>query len=115
MTKTTRGRPSKVDLLPQHIKDELNKLLRDKSMTQQDIRAAINELIDEHGLSDDMKLSRTGLNRYATRMEDVAQKFASQEKLLKHGRQNLVMRQLLMSVNCCRKLYGLWLLRPQCI
>lgn len=74
MTKQTRGRPSKVDLLPQPIKDELHKLLRDKSMTQQDIRAAINELIDEHGLSDDMKLSRTGLNRYATRMEDVGAK-----------------------------------------
>lgn len=74
MTKQTRGRPSKVDLLPQAIKDELHKLLRDKSMTQQDIRVAINELIDEHGLSDGMKLSRTGLNRYATRMEDVGAK-----------------------------------------
>jgi hypothetical protein len=74
MTKQTRGRPSKVDLLPPAIKDELHKLLRDKSMTQQDIRVAINELIDEHGLSDDMKLSRTGLNRYATRMEDVGAK-----------------------------------------
>ena len=80
MTKQTRGRPSKVDLLPQAIKDELRKLLRDKSMTQQDIRVAINELIDEHGLSDGMKLSRTGLNRYATRMEDVGAKIRSLEK-----------------------------------
>ncbi|MFQ1004751.1 DUF3486 family protein [Gilliamella sp. CG22] len=74
MTKTTRGRPSKIDLLPQYIRDELHKLLRDRGLTQQDIRAAVNELIDEHGLSADMKLSRTGLNRYATRMEEMGAK-----------------------------------------
>lgn len=74
MTKQTRGRPSKVDLLPKVIKDELHKLLRDKSQTQEDIRAAINELIDEHGLSDEMKLSRTGLNRYASKMEEIGAK-----------------------------------------
>ncbi|MBS9438983.1 DUF3486 family protein [Photorhabdus noenieputensis] len=67
--KQTRGRPSKIDLLPQVIRDQLHSLLRDKRHTQEDIRAAINELIDEEGLPGDMKISRTGLNRYASRME----------------------------------------------
>lgn len=71
MKKPTRGRPSKIDLLPDSIRDELHKLLRNKSCTQEDIRDAVNELIAEHGLSDEMKLSRTGLNRYASRLEEV--------------------------------------------
>ena len=72
--KRTRGRPSKIDLLPAIIRDELHRLLRDKRHTQGDIKAAVNELIDEHGLGDDMKLSRTGLNRYASRMEEIGSK-----------------------------------------
>ncbi|MGQ3663277.1 DUF3486 family protein [Citrobacter braakii] len=72
--KRTRGRVSKVDLLPQSIQRELNNLLADKKNTQQDIRAAINELIDEHGLPPKMKLSRSGLNRYAVDMETAGSK-----------------------------------------
>ncbi|PHM49359.1 DUF3486 family protein [Xenorhabdus miraniensis] len=67
--KKTRGRPSKIDLLPAAIRDQLHALLRDKRHTQEDIRAAVNELIDDAGLPDDLKISRTGLNRYASRME----------------------------------------------
>lgn len=69
--KPTRGRPSKIDLLPDSIRAELHGLLRDKRHTQEDIREAINQLIDDAGLGDDMQLSRTGLNRYASKMESV--------------------------------------------
>jgi len=62
----TRGRPSKVDQLPEEVKDALNKLLRDGRHTQQDILEHINKLLPE-----DDHLSRSGLNRYATRMEAV--------------------------------------------
>ncbi|GKX57625.1 hypothetical protein SOASR030_37370 [Leminorella grimontii] len=72
--KRTRGRPSKIDLLPDVIRDELHRLLRDKRNTQEDIRDAVNELIDAHGLSDEHKLSRTGLNRYASRMEEIGER-----------------------------------------
>lgn len=72
--KKTRGRPSKIDLLPEAIRDQLHALLRDKRHTQEDIRAAVNELIDEAGLPDDLKISRTGLNRYASRMETLGAK-----------------------------------------
>lgn len=81
MNKQTRGRPSKVDLLPESIRSELHTLLRDKRYTQQEIRTAINELIDESGLSKDMKLSRTGLNRYASRMETVGAKIRQSREI----------------------------------
>ncbi|WP_320152547.1 DUF3486 family protein [uncultured Tolumonas sp.] len=69
--KPTRGRANKVDLLPENIRSQLHEMLRDKRNNQQDIREAINALIDEHNLPDDLKLSRSGLNRYATKIEAV--------------------------------------------
>lgn len=70
----TRGRASKVDLLPPEIKSQLSLMLRDKRYTQIEIREAINELIKECGLPEEMQLSRTGLNRYAQRMEKIGAK-----------------------------------------
>ena len=71
MTKDKRGRASKIDLLPKSIQDELHALLRSKKHTQLDIVDAVNDLIEAEGLDDDLKLSRSGLNRYASRMEGV--------------------------------------------
>lgn len=65
----TRGRPSKVDMLPDDVKDALNKMLREGKHTQQEILDAINQ-----HLGDEEQLSRSGLNRYATRMESVGAK-----------------------------------------
>ena len=67
----TRGRPSKVDLLPENIRTQLHEMLRQKSITQQEILDSINDLIGEEGLPEDLKLSRSGLNRYATQVEQV--------------------------------------------
>ena len=67
----TRGRPSKVDLLPENIRNQLHEMLRQKSITQQEILDSINDLIGEEGLPEDLKLSRSGLNRYATQVEQV--------------------------------------------
>ena len=67
----TRGRPSKVDLLPENIRTQLHEMLRQKSITQQEILDSINDLISEEGLPDDLRLSRSGLNRYATQVEQV--------------------------------------------
>lgn len=67
----TRGRSSKVDLLPENIRNQLHAMLREKSITQQQILDSINDLIDEDGLPEDLKLSRSGLNRYATQVEKV--------------------------------------------
>ena len=67
----TRGRRSKVDLLPETIRKHLDKGLRDGSITQLELLDEINQLINATGLPDELQLSRTGLNRYATKMEAV--------------------------------------------
>lgn len=72
--KRTRGRRSKIDLLPEEIKRELNTMLRDGRLQQQEILDLVNAQIKEAGLEDKAKLSRSGLNRYASRMEEVGAK-----------------------------------------
>ena len=69
--RTTRGRVSKVKQLPDEIRAQLNMMLRDGSLTQQQIRADINALIAEAGLPEELMLSSSGLNRYATQIEEV--------------------------------------------
>jgi hypothetical protein len=98
--KQTRGRPSKIDLLPDGVRDQLHQMLREKRHTQEEIREAINELIDGHNLPEDMKLSRTGLNRYASRMEEFGPKFAPPAKWPKSGPPSWVLRRRLTSANC---------------
>lgn len=68
------NRKSKIDLLPEDIRNSLNAFIRSGNMTQKDIREAVNQMIEEAGLPEDAKLSRTGFNRYAKRMEDMGQK-----------------------------------------
>lgn len=77
----TRGRLSKVDLLPDSIREQLHQMLREKQHTQEEIREAINALIDEHNLPEEMQLSRTGLNRYAIRMEKVGAKIRASREM----------------------------------
>ncbi|MCL1048449.1 DUF3486 family protein [Shewanella abyssi] len=67
----TRGRRSKVDLLPDDIRKTLDSGLRDGSITQTELLDEINQLIKTAGLPEDQQLSRAGLNRYATKMEAV--------------------------------------------
>jgi hypothetical protein len=71
MANETRGRRSKVDLLPESIRRHLNAGLRDGSITQAELLEEINGLINTAGLPHDLQLSRAGLNRYATKMEAV--------------------------------------------
>lgn len=79
--RSTRGRLSKVDLLPDNIREQLHQMLREKRHTQEEIREAINALIDEHNLPEEMQLSRTGLNRYASRMEKVGAKIRASREM----------------------------------
>ncbi len=66
-----RGKPSKIDLLPEQIKSALDALLRDKNLTQTAILEKVNKLIADAGLSEDEQLSKSGLNRYSTQMETI--------------------------------------------
>ena len=69
--KPTRGRASKVWLLPESIRNALNEMLRDKGNSQAAILDEINGLIEEAGLPDELKLSRSGLSRHASQVEQV--------------------------------------------
>lgn len=74
MSKTTRGRGSKIETLPGEVKSLLDAMLRDKEYTQQEVLAEVNKQIEELGLPNDEKISRSGLNRYATKMEQFGKK-----------------------------------------
>lgn len=63
-----RGRRSKVHKLPADIKNTLDELLRNGRMTQQDILREVNALAKAAGAD---TLSRSGLNRYSTKMEQM--------------------------------------------
>jgi hypothetical protein len=58
-----------VKQLPEEIRAQLHELLRNGGVEQQQILAEVNQLIEEAGLPEDLQLSRSGLNRYATQME----------------------------------------------
>lgn len=79
--KQTRGRASKVDFLPDEIRAQLSMMLRNKQHSQKEILNFINGLIEEAGLSDAYKLSRTGLNRYASRMEEMGVKIRQSREM----------------------------------
>lgn len=69
-----RGQPSKVDLLPEDIKKQLDSMLRDKRFSQGEILDAVNSLIIESGLDEGATISRSGLSRHAQKTEAVGQK-----------------------------------------
>lgn len=68
------SRKSKINLLPQEIREQLHAFIRSGDMTQKDIREAVNQMIEEAGLPEDAKISRTGFNRYAQRFESVGER-----------------------------------------
>lgn len=72
MTDKTRGRASKVDLLPSDIKSQLTLMLRDKKLSQAKILAEINQLVLDAGLGEAHCLSRSGLNRFSSKMEEMS-------------------------------------------
>ena len=78
--KRTRGRRSKVDLLPSEIKEQLNAMLRDGRLEQTEVLEIVNQKIDKAGLKE-AKLSRSGLNRYAARMEQIGSRIREMREI----------------------------------
>jgi hypothetical protein len=64
--------PSTIDLLPADIKNKLQELLRDPRVTQLQATAKINAILEAEGHED--RLSKSAVNRYALRMEEVGAK-----------------------------------------
>lgn len=69
-----RGKPSKVDLLPEEIKKKLDEMLRDSGNSQADILIAINQLILDAGLDETATISRSGLSRHAQKTEAIGKR-----------------------------------------
>jgi len=69
--KATRGKRSKIDLLPDDVKKLLDSLLRDGKNTQVEVLDAVNDYIESQGYSEEIKPSKSGINRYSSKMEKV--------------------------------------------
>lgn len=61
------ARPSSIDKLPPDILEQLHALLRDPRVTQLDVTARINELLDARG---EEPVSKSAVNRYKLRMDE---------------------------------------------
>ncbi|EMM4018386.1 DUF3486 family protein [Salmonella enterica] len=72
MDRPTRGRVKKADLLPDSIRTPLLEMLREKRLTQVQIREEVNRLIEEAGLPAQARLSAAGISRLAAENEAVA-------------------------------------------
>ena len=64
-----RKQQSSIDRLPDDIREQFQELLRDPRVTQLDVVARINALLEEEGRPE--RLSKSAVNRYAVRMEEV--------------------------------------------
>ncbi|MBF0424320.1 MAG: DUF3486 family protein [Magnetococcales bacterium] len=71
MARQTKPRPSRIEALPLPVQELVNRLLREGATTQREILAIVNKELDKLGQD---PLSRSGLNRYAVRMEQVGQR-----------------------------------------
>lgn len=71
---STRGRASKIEQLPDAVKTMLDGLLRDKRYGQQEILAEVNKQLGTLGVPESEQLSKSGLNRYATKMEKIGRR-----------------------------------------
>ncbi|PCK29506.1 DUF3486 family protein [Pseudoalteromonas piscicida] len=69
-----RGKPSKIDALPEDIKKKLDEMLRDSGNSQADILVAVNQLILDAGLDEEATISRSGLSRHAQKTEAIGKR-----------------------------------------
>lgn len=75
------GRKSSIEVLPQDIVDKLHDLLRDPRINQMDATAKINAVLAEQGHED--RVSKSAVNRYAQRMEQVGKKLRESREIAK--------------------------------
>ncbi|MDA0148843.1 DUF3486 family protein [Vibrio sp. LaRot3] len=80
----TKNRLSKIDQLPDDFKTQLNILLREKNMTQEQIRSLINKQIDEQGIADDPEyIKRNAMSRYAQSFRKGMEKYQQAQEMTK--------------------------------
>jgi hypothetical protein len=64
--------PSTIDRLPEEIKSQLQQLLQDPRVTQLEVTAQINLLLEQEGHEE--RVSKSAVNRYAVKMSEVGEK-----------------------------------------
>ncbi|HAS63210.1 MAG TPA: hypothetical protein DCS35_11955 [Vibrio sp.] len=80
----TKSRLSKIDQLPDELKTQLNILLRERNMSQEQIRALINEEIDKQGVSDDPEyIKRNAMSRYALSFRKGMERYDQAQQMTK--------------------------------
>jgi len=67
------SRPSSIARLPRDVRDKLHQFLADPAVTQIEAAELVNELLQQRGEAD-KQVSKSAVNRYAMRMEDVGKK-----------------------------------------
>jgi len=70
---------SSIDLLPLDIRTKLIELLRDPRVTQLEVTKKINQALVEEGHEE--RVSKSAVNRYAIRMEEVGEKLRKSREL----------------------------------
>lgn len=77
--RVTRGQPSRIDQLPEEIRERLDAMLRG-GVTQREILRRLEAPLRDLG---ERPLSRSGLNRYATRMEKLGRRIREYREISK--------------------------------
>ena len=85
MARKTRGRPSSIARLPEDLREEIGRLLAG-GMTQSEILEAIRPAVAQAGSS---PVSRSALNRHATRMEEMAHRIRRDREIARAWRSQL--------------------------
>lgn len=81
-TSHTKNRLSKIDTLPEEIKAELNILLRERRMSQEQIRFEINQLILDAGVDDDPEyIKRNAMSRYSMSFHKSMERYQRAQEL----------------------------------
>ena len=75
------SQPSSIEQIPEALRSELQKWLRDPAVTQKDATERLNYLLAEHGL--EITISRSAVNRYARRMDKAGAKIRESRAVAK--------------------------------
>lgn len=80
-TAKKKRQQSSIDRLPEDIRERLQELLRDPRVTQLDAVREINTILSNEG--DPNRVSKSAVNRYANRMEEVGAKLRETREVAK--------------------------------
>lgn len=72
-------RPSNIDLLPAEIRDALHELLRNPAITGTEVAMQVNTWLE--ALGSDLRVSKSGVNRYGQRMDKVGAKMQQSRQI----------------------------------